>query len=250
LSGRKYQHPPIEEALCEIYFSGSVWDSTIPGIFYDRIKDRFPIKTQVKQVSLEVQLAQETPATKMIEGDQRGRFASTDNSRMVQITRDLLVINQLKPYPESFEDWKPLVLEMVKIYQEIAKPTGINQLGVRFINRIAIPEIKFEMEAYFRVYLHVPTELAPHHEAFLTRVNIPPQKSGHQLMISFGTAPTQQSGHQAFMLDIYDILPLGGKGRAEHLSDYLTDAHRNVEHAFESAITDNARALFKEIKKT
>ena len=31
---RRYQRPPIVEALCEVYFTGSQWDSTVPGLFY------------------------------------------------------------------------------------------------------------------------------------------------------------------------------------------------------------------------
>jgi len=45
-SGRKYRKPPVVEALCEIYFAGSNWDETVPGRFYDRVKDNFPVKRQ------------------------------------------------------------------------------------------------------------------------------------------------------------------------------------------------------------
>ena len=30
---KKYRNPPVVEALCEIYFVGSQWDNTIPGLF-------------------------------------------------------------------------------------------------------------------------------------------------------------------------------------------------------------------------
>ncbi|RMH08650.1 MAG: hypothetical protein D6704_02710 [Nitrospirae bacterium] len=43
---RRYRKPPVIEALCEIYFAGSSWDETIPGAFYQQIKDDYPKKQQ------------------------------------------------------------------------------------------------------------------------------------------------------------------------------------------------------------
>lgn len=31
--GRRYKNPPVVEALCEIFFDGSQWDSTLTGLF-------------------------------------------------------------------------------------------------------------------------------------------------------------------------------------------------------------------------
>ncbi len=39
---RRYRKSPVIEALCEIYFSGSAWDETVPGAFYERWKNEFP----------------------------------------------------------------------------------------------------------------------------------------------------------------------------------------------------------------
>ncbi len=41
---RSYREPPVVEALCEIYFADSTWDDTVPGTFYEEIKDEFPVK--------------------------------------------------------------------------------------------------------------------------------------------------------------------------------------------------------------
>jgi uncharacterized protein (TIGR04255 family) len=42
---KKYEKPPIIEAVCEFRFSGkSKWDLTIPGLIYDSVKDEYPQK--------------------------------------------------------------------------------------------------------------------------------------------------------------------------------------------------------------
>ncbi|MBI4566163.1 MAG: TIGR04255 family protein [Planctomycetes bacterium] len=52
--GRKYRNPPVIEALCEIYFAESAWDDTIPGRFYERVRDRFPSTKQIEIHEAEV----------------------------------------------------------------------------------------------------------------------------------------------------------------------------------------------------
>lgn len=247
---RKYENPPVVEALCEFYFTGSEWDSTIPGIFYNRIKNEFPNISPQKQIKLDIQISGNGAPNSQTKEEHRARFMTTNNTRMVQISRDLLVINQLRPYPEKFDDWKSTVSAMLKTYIEIAKPKNIHKIGVRFINHIVIPTAHVKMESYFRIYPEVPTDLAPHHEEFLLRLNMPPKIPNHNLIITFSTAPVQQSGQHSFMLDLYDILVPKEKDLSNLgiVDDYITEAHTNVEHAFENSITDNARAIFKEVK--
>lgn len=45
--GRKYRNPPLIEALCEFQFVPTQpWDLTIPGFFYEKVKNDFPAKQQ------------------------------------------------------------------------------------------------------------------------------------------------------------------------------------------------------------
>jgi len=59
---RKYKKPPIVEALCEFQFiPQEPYNLTIPGLFYDKIKEEFPIRQE--QSGLSFNLLQ------MIKGD-------------------------------------------------------------------------------------------------------------------------------------------------------------------------------------
>ena len=243
----RYRNPPVVEALCEIFFVGSVWDATIPGLFYDRIQRQFPKKTQVGQVGFELKLGPEEIGTRVVQGQPLSQFSRDDGSRMIQIARDLVVVNQLRPYPH-FDDWKPSVIEMLSVYRELARPRWIERIGLRYINRVVIPHVRFEMETYFRVYPFIPTELATMHGPFLMRLELPPQHAEHRLILTFGNAPAEKPGTLALLLDLYDIATLG-EGKEEDIEPALNDAHGNVEHAFENTITDAARELFEEIKE-
>jgi uncharacterized protein (TIGR04255 family) len=43
----EYKNPPAIEAVCEFRLSPETeWDITIPGLIYERVKEKFPIKEQ------------------------------------------------------------------------------------------------------------------------------------------------------------------------------------------------------------
>ncbi len=92
---RKYQNPPIQEALCEIFFSQPEWDNTMPGLFYEQIKKDHPNKTQIKQLNVEVSVGDNKRAAKFSDNEDRIQFRNTDGSQIVQLASNLLVVNQL-----------------------------------------------------------------------------------------------------------------------------------------------------------
>lgn len=248
---RHYENPPIVEALVEVFFRGSQKDVSIPERFHQRIQDRFPQQQRLDQLGLEVNVAQGQAGARLSHEGMRFRFLSEDQSRMVQLADDLLVVNLLRPGPQvpypSFEEWRPIVLEMLGLYQEFAQPEAIDRLGVRYINRVVIPELRFRMENYFRIYPFVPDDLADEHGPFLMRVEIPPQHPGHQLLVTFGSAPPEEEESTAHLLDFYDIVPMDPANGLKAVERPLDEAHENLVRAFEYSITDEARRLFREV---
>ena len=249
--GKKYENAPVVEALCEIFFDGSKWDSTLPGLFFERIKDVYPKKKELEQSGVEVSVSKDTQDVKVLRGNQRIQFIKDDGSQLVQIEKDLLVINQLRPYPR-FVEWKPAIDKMIKLYRELAKPNFIKRVGIRYINRIEIPSNKFKMEDYFYLYPEVPVRLGAMHGKFMMRLEIPPKnREGHQLVVTFGTAPVNPSPTSLWMFDLmfdlYDIFTLPPDMSLEQFDRYVLEAHDNIETAFEESITDKMKELFKEV---
>jgi len=51
-----YKNPRLVETLCEIHFEpGPAWDATLFGLFYERIRDAFPEKRELRNVEVGVQ---------------------------------------------------------------------------------------------------------------------------------------------------------------------------------------------------
>ena len=192
---RRYADPPVVEALCECFFQNSAWDSTIPGTFYEQVKAEFPKKSELKRTDVHIHLGPSETTTQTALTESRTRFSSQDDTRLVQVERDLVVVNQLKPYPQ-FEAWRPLVISMVKHYNELAKPQAIVRIGVRYINRIVVPVEGHEMANYFKLYPEVPTELGGAHGTFFMRVQIPAHHTNHGLIVTFGSPRMRRMGHR------------------------------------------------------
>lgn len=244
-AGRKYKKPPVVEALCEIFFNDSKWDSTIPGLFFDKIKGNYPKKRELEQIGVEVSIAKDIQNQRIRRRDKRIQFFKEDMSQLIQIEKDMLVVNQLKPYPR-FEDWKPAIDSMLSLYDNLTKPKGIRQIGIRYINRINIPHLKFKMEDYFYLYPEVPQSLEAIHGKFMMRLEILPKNKGHHLIITFGSAPANSPGVSTEMLDIYDIFSLPEQISINDVDKYIMGAHENIELAFENSITQKTRDLFEE----
>jgi len=246
--GKKYQNPPVVEALCEIFFVNSQWDGALPGIFFERIKDTYPKRKELENIGVEVNFSQDVPDSTFKRGEKRIQFIKEDQSQLIQIEKDLLVVNQLRPYPR-FEDWKPAIDRAICDYGDLAKPQGMRQLGIRYINRIVIPQSRFSMEDYFYLYPQIPENLGKVHGKFMMRLEIPSKHPGHLLVVTFGTAPANPS-EISLLLDLYNIVNFSQTLDIKDAERYIQEAHENIEVAFENAITQKTRDLFQEEMNT
>jgi uncharacterized protein (TIGR04255 family) len=246
IAERRYRRPPLVEALCEVYFAGGHWDSTIPGLFYERVRQDFPQKSQMERVGIEVQVGAGQTETRTLPLEQRMRFAKDDNSRLLQLDRNLLVVNQLLPYPH-YEQWREVVLATTEVYRQLANPAGVARVGMRYINRISFAASGIHMEQFFRVYPEVPRELGGTHGPFMLQLLMAPACSGHQLTLTLHMPQAEGPGSINILLDLYDVASHAQWHAFGDIRRLLDEAHVNIVHTFENTITDTSRTLFEEI---
>lgn len=88
------------------------------------------------QLELQAQLSADGSATQVSRDTWRGfRLTSADKVQIVQFTRDGVVFSRLTPY----QDWNTFVSEARRVWEvflNLAAPSEVQRLGVRFINRI------------------------------------------------------------------------------------------------------------------
>ena len=95
----------------------------------------YPNVQSQQEVQLEAQIGPQGAAQAQRARWHGFRFESTDRRYIAQFTRNGFVFSRVTPY----EDWDHFVAEAKRLWQihlDLAEPSEIERLGVRFINRI------------------------------------------------------------------------------------------------------------------
>ncbi len=246
---KRYNNPPIIEALCEFQFDEDVpWDLTLIGLIYDKLKDDFPKK---QQLQLDLALAAATQANQQI-GPMPMiplvRFLDKDEKKLVQIGQNLLTVNQLKPY-ESWEEFSPFIGKGIEAYHEIARPKGFRHIGMRYINRIEVRRSNIDLENLFRFRPLIPSDLPQDIEAFLIGVNLAYENAKDTLRIQIGTVNPDAPDMIVVILEISYIFAKPEEIALKDVAKALETAHKHVENAFEICLTDELKQTFEEVKE-
>jgi uncharacterized protein (TIGR04255 family) len=241
-----YKNSPIIEAVCEFRFEPSeAWDLTVPGLLYERLRRDFPIRRQAKQFQFrfgpgaERSNAQTQPTGRM-------QFFSANEKSLVQVDRDLLVVNHLKPY-STWREFLPLIHRGFDAYAHVADPNGLRRIGLRYINRIEIPGPRVELEDYFHFRPFVGAHLPQDFASFIVGMEVPYEKSRDRLRLQATTAVDQKADTVAVMLDLDYFLAEQGKIPLDSAFEWLETAHQRLEQIFEACITDRLRTMFQEL---
>lgn len=232
---RVFERAPLTEAACEFRFSpASAWDWTVPGILYDRIKEQFPQKRQQHLVDVEVTFSQETAKPNVSRAPGMMQLLTEDGSAMVQLGPNLLAINQLQRYP-GWDSFRTLILTQFDNYLDVAAPSSLVRLGLRYINRVEVPEHQVDLDKYFTVYPPVPPGGPQVYKRFLQQVELEASEDD-TLKLSFGSV--EGSPVSTFVLDL-DFYRLG-EWPIEAARDWIDLAHERVEQSFFACFTDAA----------
>jgi uncharacterized protein (TIGR04255 family) len=240
-----YKKPPVVEALCELFFEPRDWDDTVPGAFYGRMQDEFTIKEQLSGSETEINMGPGQATTVGVRPlPPRMRFFTPTRDRLIQLGPNLLVVNKLQPYT-SFEDWVGTLEQALTHYQEVVPGAAVTRVGVRYLNRIAVPGDRVELQNYFRVIPVLPESLGKDHGAFLLRLELLVPEKDHSLLLSFATSPQEQLGKMTFLLDFHETWKPGSPQPVDQVIAHVRLAHDHIQAAFERNITDELRLLFQ-----
>ncbi len=245
--GRLYKNPPLIEALCEFQFEpGQPWDWTIPGLVYDKLKNEYPKKKQQKIIEMEVRAEQEISQT-VKGGIARMQFLREDETALVQVGPNLLVVNHLKPYP-TWGKFQEMIKNGLAVYRDVASPKAIKRISLRYINRLEIPQSQVRIEDYILAVPNIPEPLPQVFATWIQRVEIPFEDSNGVMVMQSGLIRHEVPNSIAFLLDL-DFITLDiQKVNLDNAMEWVMGAHDEVEKAFEVCITDKTRALMKEMQ--
>ncbi len=249
---RRYGNPPIKEALCEFRFApGQDWDLTIPGKLQAALGEEYsgkPREQKAMQVGLHVKEGK--PANLQYdEGLAKVQLPTRDGTRLVGVGPDVLSVHMLCPYQDSsstegggWEEFAPRIAAALEAYRKVTEPNGINRVGVRYINQIAIPGTKIRVEEYLKCAHLEMTGLPEHYDNFLSRVEYL-YDDRVRLILSYGLLGALPNVVEC-LLDLDVIWQDNTPIEAGASLKVASDLHERAGAAFEAVVTDKARELF------
>jgi uncharacterized protein (TIGR04255 family) len=248
--GRKYQAPPVVEAVCEFRFApGQPWDWTIPGLMYDKIKGAYPKKKQQNLMELQFQAKAEEAPPQVTGGIAKMQFLNDAETALVQVGPDMLAVNHLRPYPE-WTKFKDMLFSNLEVYKQVALPKGVSRIGLRYINRVEIPSRTFLLPDYFNAFPLVPNPIPQRFAQFIQRTDIDYPDAQGQLRLILGTAPETNDKVCAFMFDLDFYTNVTGVLKMDEIVPWVDRAHTELEKAFVACFTDKTHTeIFKEVHR-
>lgn len=251
-----YNHPPIQEAVCEFTFTPlqgePEWDLTLPG--------RLQLNADLKDYAGK---SRQQILREIIAGDGnepevgvrqrlfRIHLPTKDGKALLSLGHNVLGVVALKPY-EGWRNFKPRILRGLMVFMKESGQTQVQRLGMRYINRIVTPEPDASTGSKYIADMQTAVEAVCDDGktkvvAKLTALNTRHEfvtADGIKVFVTQGTINPEKAGTSEYLLDIdcvYDREPLEGIDSITPVLDHL----HSIEGAmFERFITVEARRLF------
>lgn len=243
----KYPNPPIQEAICEVHFDlPSPLSKEQMGRLKPIWEKEYPDQKLVEEKNLSFQISQEeiTPPSWQTLGH-RLICRSGDGKRLVQLSGFFLAINQLKPYPGWEESFRQIILKRASEFQDVLGLMKFKRVGLRYINRIDVPEKPLDWEKWVAIEFPIPKELGLSCRVF--QMHFQNELSeGRRLIVNLVTLPPTAASISSLILDL-DLIWEGTPAELPSLEKYLELVHGPHRLAFENYLTDNTRKLFCEM---
>ena len=236
-----YEKPPIQEAVCEIHFKlPQPLDKAMQETMQTRWLALYPQQNIVAERQLQLHLTVDKMESSQKEIGHKLITRSADGKNLAQLGPTFMAVNQLNPYRGWEESFRDLILERFAEVQSAFSLETIERVGLRYINKIELPQRPARWSEWLAVVPPVPEALR---EAGGDFQCIHRQTLGDSLecRINFCTvlAPPERT---AVLLDI-DVFWQGEMGVGD-VAAGLEKVHGPHRDLFEAYLLDKTRALF------
>jgi uncharacterized protein (TIGR04255 family) len=155
----------------------------------------------------------------------------------------LLAVNHLRPYPE-WDSFLALILEVYEQYQSVAAPTGLERIGLRYINHIAVPSIDFDMSTVLSQANPLPWAQQYSFKNLYQRYELQLREPEGILVYQIGSADIE--GRRGVILDLdFASTQVGDMKSVSSLKTWLNGAHDRVLDAFVQSVNRDRYEVMK-----
>lgn len=222
------------------------WSVATPGRIFEKISDAYPLEPEIQQqlqASFQADFEQ-GPATTFAlnQGQQRILYKSSDSSKLVMAAQDHLAASSLEPY-EGWASFSDRFRQAVTDVGEVVTLPKVEQMSVRYLNRIVIPGERIDTDDYFLIPIKSASDGRSAVTGFVNRVESALDDST-KLQRTFASLEFQ-SDQIVLLLDIEVIRTFSKKILVGKMGGHFEALRKIKNDEFENSITDKARELFR-----
>ena len=239
----QYDNPPIQEAVCEIRFlPDQPWDIAIPGLLLTSLQDEYPRRISVEPgvtATLAVELAGHPQQVQAISAPEELRFWRESDDGVIRLRPHILAVSQYKPYP-SWAVFRRAITQVLEAYQHVANPTGIQRIGLRYINEFDFDDggdkTSIDLDEFFDLSPKVGERLRQDLSAFFVGIQYEYEDRRDSLRIQVQPVPTEGSGAVKISLDLDYFLNQPGEVAITDVGTWIEAAHERINESFEGCM--------------
>jgi len=239
-----YRHPPIVEALCTFHFTSQAdWDPTVPGRLYERLTGSYPERPKQEELvapDFNDKASPDGPGVTL--GRPSSRITFRNGNRLLSVRENAIGIHCLAPY-EGWPSLRRRLDDALAAYEKVASPESIDELTVRYVNRVDIPGDNLDLSKYFTISPSLPPAFPATLTGFFDRVEMRYDEIPAEISFTWTSLVKPPSKDVAsFILDLELIYR--EKCQVSESIKILDDLHDREKSAFESLIKQPLREIF------
>ena len=250
---RLYGNPPLREAVCEFRFTpGSSWDLAIPGLFYAALEYEYPRRLSVQpnfRATLAVGMEGAQQEIQSVQTSDELRFWRDSDDGVIRLRPNILSVSHYKPYP-SWQGFRPIIMQVLEAYREVANPAGIQRIGLRYINEFELDDSSgntaLDIDEVFDVGPKVGDQMNQELASFFVGIQYHFGEERDSLRIQMQPVPPEHAGAIKVTLDLDYFLNQPGQVAFDRVGDWLDSAHHRINESFEGCLKEPLRKLLEE----
>lgn len=237
----KYKKPPLVEAVFELFFFTKNWNSAVPGLFYNEIKDEFnKINTSTNGIDFQINNGQ-ISFGKVPELTQ---FRNESSDTVIQLSNNLLTINKLPEY-QNWETYFKLIKKILEKFEKVIGDFEIKRLGLKFINKINIGDVLNynHFKNVFNIYPILPDGCEADLKTISLNLEYPDADEKEITAITLNTLRAE-TGYDAPVL--FQLYELRIKEFDIEVDEWISNAHKKLIGFFEKSLKMEIKKSFNE----
>jgi uncharacterized protein (TIGR04255 family) len=240
---KHYSKAPIVEAVIDLRCEFAA-EQSMDNL--ERVRELLVSEYPVREDLFELR-AQIAPVTGVTSEQKTTGFRALtkERTRIAGIGLESFTFSWLAPY-DRWETLRDEAFRVWELYSSVTNPVRVARVGVRFINRLDLPNpdgAGVDLDRYLRTAPEIAPELPQHLESFFLRFQllIAGEPPANLTITEMGVAPLTP-GVVSVLLDI-DAFVQGLDVTAGTAWQIIERLRQDKNFAFESSITDATREL-------